>query len=336
MLNLTLSEVLNAFFNMTVFSILFIFLTCFFISYVTAMLFFSSDEETSMKWKSIILNILVFGYIISVFISKNNTSDMASSMTDNLYNLETFLNNKTTMFSVLSFILGLYFIIYFTGIPMTNESKPSSVSFLDKGSWFIFIIALICYIFNTFFDISIATRIIDAILNRLTFDMSTNTTQGDEVFNISQNLYSYHEAQEVCSVFGAQLATYDQVEEAYNNGGEWCNYGWSDGQMALFPTQKSTWNDLQGSEVTKNQCGRPGINGGYMENPLLMLGVNCYGKKPEASEYETEMMKANETIEIPTEEDIEDTGVRDKKNMWKENAEKFLTVNPFNRTTWNN
>jgi Extracellular link domain len=103
-----------------------------------------------------------------------------------------------------------------------------------------------------------------------------------EVFNIGNNAYTYEEAQDICSAYGAQLATYDQIEAAYNNGGEWCNYGWSDGQMAYFPTQKSTWNRLQQNTGTKNACGRPGINGGYMANPNIRFGANCYGVKPPA------------------------------------------------------
>jgi hypothetical protein len=101
-----------------------------------------------------------------------------------------------------------------------------------------------------------------------------------QVFNVGNNNYTFDEAQQVCSAFGAQLATYDQVESAYNNGGEWCNYGWSDGQMAFFPTQKSTWDRLQQNEGTKNACGRPGINGGYIANPRVRFGANCYGVKP--------------------------------------------------------
>ena len=69
-----------------------------------------------------------------------------------------------------------------------------------------------------------------------------------EVFNISNNLYTYDDAQAVCSVYGAQLATYEQIEDSYKNGGEWCNYGWSENQMAFFPTQKSTWDKLQKHE----------------------------------------------------------------------------------------
>jgi len=121
--------------------------------------------------------------------------------------------------------------------------------------------------------------------NSTTTDPTTSlsidpTTSQNEVFNVSNNAYTYEEAQDICSTYGAQLATYDQIEAAYNNGGEWCNYGWSDGQMAYFPTQKSTWNRLQQNPATKNACGRPGINGGYMANPNIRFGANCYGVKP--------------------------------------------------------
>ena len=76
------------------------------------------------------------------------------------------------------------------------------------------------------------------------------------------------------------MATYDQIETSYKNGGEWCNYGWSDDQMAYFPTQKDTWENLQNNPNTKHACGRPGINGGYIDNPYVRFGANCYGKKP--------------------------------------------------------
>ena len=30
----------------------------------------------------------------------------------------------------------------------------------------------------------------------------------------------------------------------------------------------------------KDVCGLPGINGGYIDNPNIRFGVNCYGYKP--------------------------------------------------------
>jgi len=101
-----------------------------------------------------------------------------------------------------------------------------------------------------------------------------------EVYNIGNNLYTYKEAQAICKAFNADLADYDQIEDSYKAGGEWCNYGWSHGQMAFFPTQKDTWNKLQENKQTKNACGRPGINGGFIGNPNVRFGANCYGVKP--------------------------------------------------------
>lgn len=102
-----------------------------------------------------------------------------------------------------------------------------------------------------------------------------------EVFNVGGNEFTYDEAPAVCAAYGADLATYDQVNEAYEGGAEWCGYGWTQGGMALFPTQESTWNLLQQEMDTtkRTACGRPGVNGGYF-NPQNKFGVNCYGVKP--------------------------------------------------------
>ena len=38
---------------------------------------------------------------------------------------------------------------------------------------------------------------------------------------------------------------------------------------------------MQKDPKTKFNCGKPGINGGYFDNPKLRFGINCYGIKPE-------------------------------------------------------
>lgn len=102
-----------------------------------------------------------------------------------------------------------------------------------------------------------------------------------QVFYVADNVFTYAEAPAVCAAYGAELATYPQIEQAYNSGGEWCGYGWSQGGLALFPTQYKTWEKLQleGNCSNRNACGRPGINGGYFD-PSTKFGVNCYGRKP--------------------------------------------------------
>lgn len=100
-----------------------------------------------------------------------------------------------------------------------------------------------------------------------------------QVFHISNQDYTYEQAKCKCASYDAKLATYAQMVNAYNNGAEWCSYGWSQGQTAYYPTQKCTWEKK--SEKERKKCGKPGINGGFFSDPFLKFGVNCYGKKPE-------------------------------------------------------
>lgn len=157
----------------------------------------------------------------------------------------------------------------------------------------------------------------------------SSTIKGDQVFNIPGQYFNYDKAQNLCKAYDARLATYDEIENAYRNGAEWCNYGWSEGQMALYPTQKSTYDALQEIPGHEHSCGRPGINGGYMANPDLQFGVNCYGKKP-AITSEEEYLMENTPLYPLTEKDIEDEREVDKlKNKLKE-----ILVSPFNKNTW--
>jgi hypothetical protein len=107
---------------------------------------------------------------------------------------------------------------------------------------------------------------------------------GKQVFNVARNVYTFHEAEPLCRAFGAELATYDQVKDAYKAGADWCNYGWVKGQLAVYPTQKSTYDKLQhGPEEERMSCGLPGVNGGYFPNAEQRFGVNCYGARPAES-----------------------------------------------------
>ena len=116
-----------------------------------------------------------------------------------------------------------------------------------------------------------------------------------EVFNISQNKYTYYDAEPLCRALGSEVATYEQVKDAYENGADWCNYGWTKGQMATYPTQEGTWNQLQnGPEEQRNACGKVGVNGGYFDNPELQFGVNCYGIKPSQKEHDANAIAKSE------------------------------------------
>ena len=118
-----------------------------------------------------------------------------------------------------------------------------------------------------------------------------------EVFNVSLNDYTYYDAEPLCLALGAELASYEHVKEAWNKGGDWCNYGWTKGQLAIYPTQKETWDKLQhGPPDEKSACGRPGVNGGYFDNPEMRFGVNCYGVKPDQSANDERLLMENGTI----------------------------------------
>ena len=151
----------------------------------------------------------------------------------------------------------------------------------------------------------------------------------NEVFNIPGNHYSYDDARLMCKAMNSKLATYDQVESAYNGGAEWCNYGWSEGQMALFPIQKKTFNKLQQVEGHENDCGRPGINGGYFDDSNIKFGVNCYGVKPEINEPSEKLMD-NMTFFPQSEKDLE---MKEKLDFLKTKMDELI-ISPFNVKKW--
>lgn len=150
-----------------------------------------------------------------------------------------------------------------------------------------------------------------------------------QVFNIPGNTYTYEDGKALCKAYGGDLATYEQIEDAYENGGEWCNYGWSDKQMALFPTQQNTYNNLQKIKNHEHDCGRPGVNGGYIANPAVKFGVNCYGNKPKMNRNEEELMKTM----TPYPETKEDLEFQQKVDFWKNKANEIL-LSPFNYNSW--
>ena len=218
--------------------------------------------------------------------------------------------------------------------------------------YFIFLIGLVIYIaiqaLFYVFDIDVITTT-QTYFNNATNTMDTQTNIiindndedvnndnipeikiAEQVFNIPANVFTYPDARSLCSAYGARLATYDEIEEAYNKGGEWCNYGWSENQQILFPTQKKTYDELQNIKGHENDCGRQGINGGYVSNPNARFGVNCYGYKPEITTLEAQMMQDATSPYPLTLEDIEQ---QKKVDFFKQNLNNIL-ISPFNSNYW--
>jgi hypothetical protein len=331
-------------FNKSSFILIIWFLAIYFIAYFLLGFFLKSGNEstnnqvrTSNILDILFLSIFLF-FIISYYYSSsdNDKNDFLVNVYSNTTN---YINSPTSIFSTGLFIIVFYVAVYLFRFPMTSDTKPIFISIIETVAWVLFVI--ICFV--DFYKYILGISLID-MLNNFNFwkkvpdkiphiDLSGVVQPiQNEVFNVSNNLYTYDDAQAICTSYGAKLATYDQVEDAYNKGGEWCNYGWSDKQMILFPTQKSTWNNLQKNEKHKNDCGRPGVNGGYIANPYMKFGVNCYGKKPKPSSNDLNRMAAKQNQVFPKTKEEKDLDT--KVSYWKENADKLLKINSYNTKKW--
>ena len=153
-----------------------------------------------------------------------------------------------------------------------------------------------------------------------------NTPVDPQVFNISENVYSYRDAEAACKVFDAELATIEQLADAYVKGADWCNYGWLKGKLAYYPTQEETWKKIQENEPGKRDvCGNPGLNGGdFSSNPNMLFGVNCYGYKPEPREFEKVKQK------VMSDKDIR---IAEKVAQLRRNKDS-ISILPFNENKW--
>jgi len=151
-----------------------------------------------------------------------------------------------------------------------------------------------------------------------------------EVFNVSKNEFSYYDAEPLCRALGAELATYDQVKEAWSKGADWCNYGWVKGQAAVYPIQEDTYKKVQsGPEEDRNSCGTTGLNGGFFDNPELKFGVNCYGVKPAQSEHDEEVLMKQGQIPMS----VASLAVDRKVQEFRKEADR-MGVLPFNEDKW--
>jgi hypothetical protein len=206
----------------------------------------------------------------------------------------------------------------------------------------ILVVLIAINAFQYFFSINITAYIqglftpkttVDIVVDQSTYQSGAapvpEIKSYKQVFNIPGNNYDYDNAKALCNAYGSDLATYDQIEKAYNNGAEWCNYGWSANQLALFPTQKQTYDNLQKIDGHQNDCGRTGVNGGYIANPKIKFGVNCYGYKPKITSEEDELMKTSS----PYPETAKDIAFQQRIDYWKNKVDEIL-VSPFNHSSW--
>lgn len=243
-----------------------------------------------------------------------------------------FITNILTS-PIILIIVGLIVVRLSMNKGSLGENEKPSMSILEIVLISLFIFLVIVNGLLYFFGIDITTTVSDLFTNKPKIDINvTDSGIGNEVFHIPGNHYVYPDAKALCQAYGARLANYNEVEQAYNKGAEWCSYGWSEGQMAFFPTQKSTWNELQSKSGHENDCGRPGVNGGFIDNPAVRFGANCYGVKPRMTEKDEEYMEQLQQKNTPV-ETVKESAIDKRANAYKDKLSDVI-VNPFNINKW--
>lgn len=260
-----------------------------------------------------------------------------------------FLNTNMAnplIITLLVFIIIIYLVLFaYLGNNSESMNAPStSKASLEILLWGVFLVIIIINGMNYFLNVNIITSIknlfsgepeIDITVERETEGEITGSSSVPElkfekqVYHIPGNKYTFDDARAICKAYGNRLANYKEIENAYQNGGDWCSYGWSEDQMALFPTQMERWERLQKIKGHENDCGRPGINGGYIANPNVRFGVNCYGYRPKITSQEAEMMK-NIPLFPKTQKELD---FQKRIEYWK-NKIANIVVSPFNSNNW--
>ncbi len=218
-----------------------------------------------------------------------------------------------------------------------GESKSNGKYAFELLLWSMFILLImlngVLYIFN----IDVITSVKNLLGNVPEVEIVVDSdgikpvikVKKDEVYHIPDNLYDYETAKAICKARDARLATYEELSDAYDKGADWCGYGWSEGQMALFPTQMEKWEKLQEIEGHENDCGRPGINGGFIDNPNVRFGINCFGVKHPIT-YDESVLMAETSLYPTTKKEIE---FNKKVDYWKTKISDIL-LSPFSHNNW--
>ena len=271
--------------------------------------------------------------------SQANQQGLLKSLTLTLAN---FLNNDwATLYSIMS-LFSVYLLVFIMGIPMDINNKPVTLSLLETCLILVLVFSVIALVSRQLFNWDIVNQILvwfgfavdptvtaDATAGADISEADTTGTTREEVYNIGSNIFNYKDAKAICKVFGGKLATYSQIEDAYNKGAEWPSMGWSEDQMALFPTQLKTYERMK-EEGTPNARGRPGVNGGYMSNTELRFGVNCFGVKPTASTHDRAVMELLKSRPYSP-SDLEEA---QRVKFWQQNKDKLIAMMPFDADSW--
>tara|TARA_Y100000389_G_scaffold85090_1_gene81805 strand:+ start:906 stop:1733 length:828 start_codon:yes stop_codon:yes gene_type:complete len=243
---------------------------------------------------------------------------------------------------VLVFIILIYYVIFaFLGnsTPDSDNFPKGGFIFLEAILWALLILLVFMNGLAYFFNINVVTELknvfnekpeiqIESTLNQ-NQDISGASYDFKEVYHVPGNRFSYHDAKAVCKAFDSELATYNQLLDGQKKGASWCSFGWTKDQLGLYPTSQNHFNQLKKKEGHEYDCGLPGINGGYISNPHIKLGSNCYGYKPKISKLENDMLENDELYPKTEKEKLFDQRV----DYWKNRIGNIL-ISPFNNDNW--
>jgi hypothetical protein len=278
--------------------------------------------------------------------NNNNNNNNSNMGIPHSYN---YLNNvganPYVLIVVVLVIIG-YYVLFASlgesGSSSIGETSGTGMAYLEIILWGLFITLILLngmsYIFTT--NISASLKNIFSLTPEVDIVIDNSTGEGEnipvpeityekQVFHVPGNKYKYEDSKAICNAYGGRLATYKEIDNAYDDGADWCSFGWSAGQMALYPTQYNKWKKLQSIEGHKHDCGRPGINGGYIDNPNIQFGVNCYGYKPKMTQQEMEKMQ-NTSLYPKTMKEI---NFDEKVDYWRSKLQE-IEVSPFNHNNW--
>ena len=239
-------------------------------------------------------------------------------------------------------VIAVIIIYYYIFAPLGNNENGNASGIhviFETFLWILFIFLLLLNGISYIFGIDLI-RTLKALLGydvHIELDDKGNETDIDngklilidQVFHLPGNKYTFDDSKAVCQAYGARLATFDEMTDAYSKGADWCTYGWSNDQMALYPTQKAKWEKLQKQKGHEQDCGRPGVNGGYITDTKMKYGVNCYGSKPSITRAQADSMRKTPLYNKNKDELKFDESV----NYWRKNLS-TTDLAPFNNTNW--
>ena len=240
------------------------------------------------------------------------------------------------LIAVIALLIIYYYV--FSSLGNNEDGQASSLKVMFETLLWLLFIALILlngisYIFGI--DIIKSVKTLFGYKDDITDEIDSEEKDEiklvlkDQVFHVPEQKYTYSDASAICNAYDARLATFDELNTAQSSGADWCTYGWSDNQTALYPTQNEKWEKLQKMPGHEKDCGHPGVNGGYIKNSSTKYGVNCFGNKPNITPDAADHMRRKPMYKKNLKEKRFDKRV----DFWRKNLSQ-IEIAPFNHNNW--